>query len=264
MNDFESASTLQELRNRFRQSKMELKEQNRQNILWNAAHFVSGVKPVQYGDHIQSAPTLQELRRTLENHTPKIIETRLEELRVELKDYENFEKLLETKLWKEIPASWIYECSTKEEYVAMLKKRNIDKIKTVKQALPYLREIIQLYEDALNEKVASLNLHAPEVPGLIKECTRLAREASAIRRQVTELIHKLERTSLSDRDKAKVGEKIITLIRNHQQLEAQHGSVHEKVAAYTVDQGRAVLDSLPPFESSRYNLPNWLQIKLES
>jgi len=255
-------TTEEEVLERFRRAKADILERRRQRILWDAASIMLGYQK-KSGSHT-TPPSLQELRRRLESLRPKIIQGYIRELKAELRDYENFEKeLFEPRLWEQIPVNWEYMAATKEEYVvAILKERNSGDLETVKAAVPYLRAIIGLHKRILREKVSFLKQHEPEVLGLVQECTKLTKEAGAIKREVTELVRKLERTSLSDKDKTKLVEKILTLIRKHQQLEAQHGPVHEKLALYTVDKPE-IISSLPGFESSRYNLPLWLQVKLE-
>jgi len=258
---YESTSE-EEVLEKFRQAKADLLEKRRQQILWNATMIISHYNK-EVGLTHESVPPLSELRSRLEMLPPKQIQERIKDLQTELENYQNFERdLFEPKLWEQRPFNWEDEAATKEEYVALLKERNRDYLETIKAAVPYLKEIIEVHRNVLNEKVASLKMHEPEVPGLVKECTQLAKEAGVMKRKAMELLRKLERSSLSKKDKAKVEEKILALIRRHQQLEAQRGLAYENLAAYTVDKPE-VRASIPGFESSRYNLPLWLQIKLE-
>lgn len=254
-------TTEEEILEQFRQAKADLLERRRQRVLWDAANIMSSYRHRGW-TRITSTPTLQELRNRLEQLPPKAIKERIRQLRSELSDHENFETaLFLPRLKEQIPVNWEYMAATKEEYVAILKKRNRDHLETVKQAIPYLKEIISLHRDVLNKKIAFLKQHEPEVPGLVQECSRLVKEADAVKRQVMELLGRLERTS-NLKDRNKLAEKTLTLIRKHRDLEVQYAPVFDKLVKYTVDE-RETLDSLPGFESSRYNLPLWLQVKLE-
>jgi chromosome segregation ATPase len=159
-----------------------------------------------------------------------------------------------------IPANWMYMWATREEAALALRKQNNDQLDTVQKAIPYLQENIQVHVDVLRQKQAFINEHEAEVPGLVKECTRLAKEATNIKSEVINLIRKLERGK--ERDKPKTTKKIISLILKQRENESNHDVATGKLALFTPD-SPGVVTGLPAFPSSRYNLPRWLQSKLE-
>jgi len=253
----------EEVLERFRQAKREFDEQRRQRVLESAQSIMSSYSTQYAGIHVQTPPTLMELRQRLQKLPPKAVEARLQEMREDLGSYENFEALFDKRMEERIPANWMYMWGTREEAKAALKEQNRDQLETVQKAIPYLKEMIDVAENVLREKQCFIQANAAEVPKLIRECVELTRQALDVKERVDRLLYKLERSSLKERDKDKVAEKIIELIRRHKELESQCNPRLSKLHEYQPEPSAEWRDMVSGFPASRYNLPTWLQTRLE-